>query len=463
MEETSIIEALAQASNEQTRQLFQIHFRGQIRQALLDMMEEEAEGLCGPRYRPDRSRGYRRGGSDEGTIYLGGKRQKVKHPRIRRSNGEGKEQEVGLRTYQQARRMRHVEAEVADCMAHGMSTRSFKRMGMEGMSRSEVSRRWVAASARGIEELRGRDLSKQRFFGLIIDGVFLAREIVVVVAVGLCTDGSKQVLDFEVGSTESYEVGRDLLRRLTGRGFRVEGRLFALLDGSPALEKAVLELWPQAVIQRCLVHKERNLHVHLRHKDRSECSRLMKNLRRAEGPEAGREALQAVKKFLAPRNQAALQSFEEAGERLISLHLLGVPSTLNTALLSTNLIENVIRNYRRQTDRVGRWSTQGDQVERWTATALLWAEPGFHKIRGYEDLPKLLDALGFPPHPLSGDPVSPRKDRASSAAELSRSLLTPPVPEPERSRSAFLPQREVGDKNAAFTPHPEKTSLTNDL
>jgi len=74
-ERISIIEALAQASNEQTRQLFQAQLRGRIREALLEMMEEEAEGLCGPRYRPDRSRGYRRGGSDEGTIYLGGKRQ----------------------------------------------------------------------------------------------------------------------------------------------------------------------------------------------------------------------------------------------------------------------------------------------------------------------------------------------------------------------------------------------------
>lgn len=463
MKETSINDVLAQAGDEQIRPLFKAYFRGKIREALLGMMEEEAQELCGPRYRPDRSRGYRRGGSDEGTIYLGGKEQKLKRPRVRQSDGEGKEQEVGLRIYQQARRLRHVEAEVAECMAQGMSTRSFKRMGMDGMSRSEVSRRWVAASARGIEDLRGRDLSKQRFFGLILDGVFLTSEIVVVVAVGLCTDGSKQVLDFEVGSTESYEVCRDLLRRLTGRGFRVEGRLFALLDGAPALEKAVLELWPQAAIQRCLVHKERNLHVHLRHKDRPECSRLMKNLRRAEGPVAGREALQELKKFLAPRNQAALQSMEEAGERLITLHLLGVPSTLNTALLSTNLIENVIRNYRRQTDRVGRWSTQGDQVERWTATALLWAEPGFRKIRGYEDLPKLLDALGFPPVPPSGDPASPRKDRASSAAELSRSLLTSPVPEPDLSRSAFLPQREVGDKNAAITPPPEKQSLANDL
>jgi len=113
---------------------------------------------------------------------------------------------------------------------------------MEGMSRSEVSRRWVAASAARMEELRGRDLSLESYFGLIVDGVFLTKEVVVIVAVGLCRDGRKWILDFEVGSTESYEVCRDLLRRLVARGFTVEGRLFALVDGSPALEKAILEI-----------------------------------------------------------------------------------------------------------------------------------------------------------------------------------------------------------------------------
>jgi hypothetical protein len=119
----------------------------------------------------------------------------------------------------------------------------------------------------------------------------------------------------------------------------------------------------------------------------------MKRLRQAQGPEAGREALAAMRKFLEGRNAAALASLEEAGESLIALHLLGVPATLHVSLLSTNLIENVMRNYRRQTGRVSRWNRKGNQVERWTATALLWVERGFRKIKGHQELPQLLKAL----------------------------------------------------------------------
>jgi hypothetical protein len=136
-----------------------------------------------------------------------------------------------------------------------MSTRSFERLGLEGASRSTVSRRWVSHSLKRIEQLRDRPLGEIGFFGLMIDGVYLAREITVLICIGLRTDGMKVVLDFETGSSESYEIGRELLQRLRDRGLVFQGQPLAVLDGAPALEKAVLEFWPQAHIQRCLVHK----------------------------------------------------------------------------------------------------------------------------------------------------------------------------------------------------------------
>lgn len=80
----------------------------------------------------------------------------------------------------------------------------------------------------------------------------------------------------------------------------------------------------------------------------------MKRLRLAEGSEAAMEALAELRKFLKARNAQALASLEESGERLIALQKLNVPATLNVSLLSTNLIENAIHNYRRQTSRVTR-------------------------------------------------------------------------------------------------------------
>jgi transposase-like protein len=172
-----------------------------------------------------------------------------------------------------------------------------------------------------------------------------------------------------------------------------------VLDGARALHKAVGEFWPDAVVQDCIIHKERNLHGYLRKSDHAECSRLVKRLRLAQGAEAGREALAALRKFLKERNAAALASLEESGERLIALHLLDVPATLNVSLLSTNLIENALHNYRRQTRRVTRWDPKSNQVERWSASALLWVERGFRKIKGYEGLPYLLSALARPASP----------------------------------------------------------------
>lgn len=103
-----------------------------------------------------------------------------------------------------------------------------------------------------------------------------------------------------------------------------------------------------------MIHKERNLYGYLRKSDHEECARLMKRLRLAEGSEAAMEALAELRKFLKARNAQALASLEESGERLIALQKLNVPATLNVSLLSTNLIENAIHNYRRQTSRVTR-------------------------------------------------------------------------------------------------------------
>ena len=93
-------------------------------------------------------------------------------------------------------------------------------------------------------------------------------------------------------------------------------------DGSKALRTAVQAYWPNAEIQRCLVHKERNLRGYLRHWGK--LARLMKRMRQVEGAEAGREALADLDRFLETKNAAALESLREAGESLITLHKLNV-------------------------------------------------------------------------------------------------------------------------------------------
>ena len=382
---------------ESAEKVFRGYLRSAVRATLWELMQEEVGMLCGASHRPELDAIYRRAGSDDGVMYFNGGKEAIKRPRVRARDVVGVEREVRLKTYEQARQQKNIEEEVMAMVEEGVSARGTGRLNGGAMSASEVSRRWALHSAQRLEELRSRDMTAETYFGLMIDGVFLTRELVVIVALGITQDGRKRMLDFSVGSTESYEVVHDLLARLTGRGFKAEGRLLAVLDGAKALHKGVKEFWPDAVIQDCVVHKERNLHGYLRKGDHGECSRLIKRMRLAQGPDAAREGLAALRKYLKGRNAAALASLEESGERLIALQLLDVPATLNISLQTTNLIENAIHNYRRQTRRVTKWSVKGNQVERWSATALLWVERGFRKIKGHEDLPHLHAALKGPP------------------------------------------------------------------
>jgi len=235
----------------------------------------------------------------------------------------------------------------------------------------------------------------------MLDGVHLSSEQTAIVALGIDAEGRKHLLDFNVGSSESFEVANDLLKNLKRRGLKSASKQFlAVLDGSSALEKALHTHYPTAVIQRCLVHKERNLRSYLSRRHHSELARLFNRLRKAEGKEAAQEAYQELSDFLEQTNSAALASLKEAGDQLTALHQLGVPATLNRSLLSTNNIENAILNIRRRMSRVNRWRTatkgeRGTMADRYLAAGFEYAQSTFRRIRGYKELPKLEAALNL--------------------------------------------------------------------
>jgi transposase-like protein len=392
--EQDLIKAVmeGQAGLDECRQAMSEAVRGIMVQALMDEIREEVTQLCGARYYPAEGATRRRAGSSQGRFLLDGREERFRRPRVREKQGR----EVRLRTYAAVREAGRVREKILRAVAGGVSSRDVRGMypaGGRGFSASEVSRHWVAGSLRYLAMLRERDVQGDALGVLMLDGIVLSEGVVIIVALGILGDGRKRMLDFEVGSTESYEVGHALLERLDRRGVRFGGRPFCVLDGSQPLRKAVKERYPEVIIQRCLVHKERNLRGCLSRKDYPELNRLMNRLRRAQGALAAREALGDLKRFVAGKNRAALDSVEEAGEELIALHLLEAPSTLQVNLLSTNAIENPIRNFRAKTRRVTRWRPQGDMTERWTAYAMLTVEQGFQRLSGHRDLPVLLRAL----------------------------------------------------------------------
>jgi len=406
-----------QAQNNDCKNALSEALRGVMIKALVDQMKEEVVALCGPHYHPAPEAAHKRAGSTSGKFRLNGAEARFARPRVRRKQGR----EVWLKTYAAVRDADQVQEEILRAVTSGVSTRDMRRVhpNGRGFSASEVSRHWAEGSSRYLEILRGRDLRAEPLAILMLDGIVLSGELVVIVALGIFGDGHKRMLDFEVGSAESYEVGKALMARLEQRGVRFGGRPLCILDGSVALKRSVLARYPEAVVQRCLVHKERNLRGCLSRKDYPELNRLMNRLRQVQGAAAAREALVDLKRFVAGKNQKALASVEEAGEELIALHLLEAPSTLQVSLLSTNAVENPIRNFRAKTRRVTRWRPQSDMSERWTAYAMLTVEQGFRRICGYQDLPVLLRALGWTAENMAGatGTVTPDQNRGDGTPQ----------------------------------------------
>ncbi|RFC44953.1 MAG: transposase [Verrucomicrobia bacterium] len=190
----------------------------------------------------------------------------------------------------------------------------------------------------------------------------LSREI------GLHADGRKEVLDFEPGASESAEVCRLLLERLNQRDFAPPPgrRLLVIRDGAKALKKAVSRMWPDAVQQDCLVHAERVTLAKLPHRAKEETVRLFRRLLAAQGAGAGTEAFEALLAHVARHNDDAAACLKERREEL----LVNVSAELNKTFLSTNRIENVIRNLRLATGSVKRWKTNG---------AVTWSASGWRR------------------------------------------------------------------------------------
>jgi transposase-like protein len=381
--------------------------RENVRELLVAVMREEVELLCGPRHRPDVESEHFRAGTAPGYVLHEGRRRDVTRPRVRRREGEGTV-EVPLSTYGNAQEPGELHERMLDAFQVGVSSRDQERLhgdNTPGVSKSEVSRLWRREGEKMLATFRARDIARPDWLALMLDGVRLDKDLMAVVALGVAEDGTKHLLDFELGASETTETAKGLVERISRRGFKpAEGcRLLAVLDGSAALRSAVVSYWPDTVIQRCLVHKERNVRRHLRKQDWRPLSRLFGRLRHAQGLLAGQEALAEIERFVGERNKAALESLREAGDELLAFHRLNVPATLNVSFLSTNLIESPFQNMRKKLERVCRWDASTDQPSRWLAYGLMEGERGFRRIRHHGDLKELRKALARPA-PTMPDP-----------------------------------------------------------
>jgi transposase-like protein len=282
-------------------------------------------------------------------------------------------------------------------MVRGVSTRDYEdvvdlaRDGF-GVAKSSVSRDFVRASAADVKALAERRFDGVRFPVVMIDGVEYAGETMVV-ALGITGDGTKRVLGLRQGATENAEVCTALLEDLRERGLETGKPTLLVLDGSKALHAAVKRVWGKnAVIQRCQLHKRRNVKAHVPEKYWPELERRLSAAYQETDYETAKRSLEGTATWLGRINPDAASSLREGLEETLTVVRLGVPGVLRRSLATTNPIESALSVARRVTARVTRWR-DGDMRRRWCVAGLLRAESKFRRLKGHREMPTLLRAL----------------------------------------------------------------------
>ena len=359
-----------------------------------DILEDEVSRLCGARYQHQDDRTHTRYGRQRGVVILGGQKLPIERPRVRRVDGGG---EVPLETYARLQSPDAMPRAVLRRMVRGVSTRDYEdvidvaRDGF-GVDKSSVSRDFVRASAAGVKALAERRFEDTRFPAVMIDGVEYAGETMVV-ALGIMEDGTKRVLGLRQGATENAEVCTALLEDLGQRGLDTTKPTLLVLDGSKALHAAAKRVWGKsAVIQRCQIHKKRNIKAHVPEKHWPELERRLSAAYQETDYETAKRSLEGTATWLARINPDAASSLREGLEETLTVIKLGVPGVLRRSLATTNPIESALSVTRRVTARVTRWR-DGDMRKRWCVAGLLRAESKFRRLKGHRGMPTLLKAL----------------------------------------------------------------------
>lgn len=364
-------------------------------QAVEDALQQEVLALAGARYaRADGQAGVARWGRQRGSIYLADQKLPITVPRVRDVHAQT---EVPLTTYAQLQAPRAHDVGLFRRMLSGISTREYEAAAEAvpeafGLSKSSVSRRFIQASATALQQFHTRRHDDRQWLVLLLDGKTFAEDQVVI-ALGVTTDGEKRVLGLVQTATENKRTCATFLRELIERGFAAPHGLLVVLDGAKGLRAAVRDVFgDDAVVQRCQWHKRENVLRYLTKPQQVLWRRKLREAYAHGGYADAKRALHRLLKELAVLNESAARSLEEGLEETLTLHRLNLPDALRRSLNTTNLIESVMAQIERKTQRVDHWRTS-DQKHRWCAATLLHIEKNFRRIRGMAHLPLLQAAL----------------------------------------------------------------------
>ncbi len=362
------------------------------------IMAEEMAAKVGPRGRHDPDRVATRNGTAPGSVALGGRTVPVERPRATLSGGG----ELALDSYAVFSSTDLLAQLAVERMLAGVATRRHADVAepigaeLEGLargdSRSAISRRFKAATAKALDELLARDLATLDVAALMIDGIIFA-EVCCVVALAITTDGTKVPVGLWDGDTENGTVVTDLLADLVDRGLRYEAGLLVVIDGAKALASGVKKVFGRrAIVQRCTLHKRRNVASYLPDDLGRVTDRKLGRAFNDTDAVRGKRVADGIARQLEAKYPSAATSLREGLDDMFAVRRLGASDRLARSLSCTNSIESMISVVRTTTQRVKRW-TDTKMVRRWVSAGMLEAERSFRRVKGCNDMGDLVTAV----------------------------------------------------------------------
>jgi len=354
-----------------------------------NILETEVKEYSGTKYSHDKPNGgrYSRWGTNDGSVRIGEEKVRIKVPRLI-DNEEGKN--VSLNNYKLLRNLPAPSEELMEKVILGISQRDYERVSKDcmesfGLSQSNVSRKFIEASAQALKEFQERDLSEKVIIAVFIDGKSLAKQRIII-SLGVTIEGEKIVLGFIQSSTENSRSIKQFLKSLISRGLNYKKGILCVTDGSKGIKKAMDEVFGKKYLhQRCQWHKRENVVSYLKEEDQKEYRKRLQRAYSERTYTQAKQALMGIREDLRQLNLSAVKSLDEGMEETLTLFKLGVSEIFGVSLGTTNSIENLNSLLARFINKVKYWKNS-DQIFRWVACGLMEAERRMKKIRNYKSL-----------------------------------------------------------------------------
>lgn len=367
--------------------------RGKVREMIMTLAEAElAEVLAAGSYERSQARRGYRNGKRRRSISTGLGATVIELPRARITEGEREREWQSRLIARYQRRSRSVDQALLGCYLSGANGRRIRGALSPLLRGTPLSKSAISRLVGRLEvlftEWRGRSLATEAVVFLYLDAIALrvriAKKVIsvpVLVGLGVREDGQKVILDLELLQSESSSCWEGFVEGLINRGLKPP--CLAIIDGNKGLRAAMDKNWPGTAVQRCTVHKLRNLE---RHAPRHALEEVKSDYHRIVYAESLEQATKAYREFISKWKKLAAKvvvSLEEAGEELLTFYRF--PKSQWKSLRTTNAIERLNGEFRR---RVKTQSSLPDAsaAERLLFGLIVSGQIQMRRIDGWRDL-----------------------------------------------------------------------------